>query len=97
MQSFQVLTNQAAMFTIYQTNIGGRVSRRYFRTWAAAKIAIDEEIQEYKKLNWAIIERSNRMNGDKGFYEYGVRGRTSEGEEFSAALIEAYFEDKPNE
>ena len=55
------------MFTIYQTNIGGRVSRRYFRTWTVAKIAIDNEIQEYKKLNWDIAERSNRMNGDKGF------------------------------
>ena len=90
------------MFTIYQTNIGGRVSRRYFRTWTAAKIAIDKEIQEYKKLDWEIIERSNRMNGDKGFtilLTSAKLDRTPPGAEQvrAKALIEAYFEDRPNE
>ena len=44
-----------------------------------------------------VTERIDRMNEDKGFWEYEVRMTTSEGEQVSLAIIDGYFEDKPNE
>lgn len=85
------------MFVIYQKNVGERISQRYFKKWDAAKNALTDELNDVLSDGWIISGRTDRMNTAKGFYEYCVEGRTDDGEYFSLALIESYFEDEPNE
>lgn len=81
------------MFTIYYKNVGGRISQRYFKDWANAKSALLSELEEMKGYGWSIDGRTDRMNKAKGFWEFCVEGTTDEGEKYSLALIESYFED----
>ena len=39
----------------------------------------------------------DRMNRDKGFYEYEVRMTLENGETATHAIVDGYFEDNPND
>lgn len=81
------------MFTIYQKKVGDRISNRYFKKWDNARKALDKELEEMKRYGWKINARTDRMNGEKGFYMYETEGVTNENETFSLALLEGHFED----
>ncbi|MBP3212626.1 MAG: hypothetical protein J6M41_08710 [Prevotella sp.] len=86
------------MFAIYRKNVGGRILDRYFRDYDNARTELKRDVERMRDVcGGKVTERIDRMNEDKGFWEYEVRMTTSEGEQVSLAIIDGYFEDKPNE
>lgn len=86
------------MFAIYRKNVGGRILDRYFRDYDNARTKLKRDVERMRDVcGGKVTERIDRMNEDKGFWEYEVRMTTSEGEQVSLAIIDGYFEDKPNE
>jgi hypothetical protein len=100
----QALINKTirVMFTILlkrvQSKEFGKIEfNRYFKSWSKAKKVMDEEVNN--RINsGATIKRSlDRMNIEKGFYEYEVILKPRENEpitEVSYALIDGYFQDE---
>ena len=81
------------MFAIYRKNVGGRITDRYFKNYDKAKEELKADVERMRDICHAkITERIDRMNEDKGFYEYEVRMRVNTG-----AIVDGYFEDEPNE
>jgi len=89
------------MFAIYRKNVGGRVHDRYFKNYDAAKRELKADVERMRDVcGGKVTERIDRMNEDKGFYEYEVRMRVNTGtivEQVSLAIVDGYFEDEPNE
>ena len=46
-----------------------------------------------EQLGWKQTRKLDRMNEDKGFYEFEYNLITEEGEKVVLALIDSYFED----
>lgn len=91
------------MFAIYRKNVGGRIHDRYFKDYDKAKAELKREVDGVvawakEVLNYDIkVETIDRMNVEKGFYEYEMRWTNMEGEAVSHAIVDGYFEDNPNE
>ena len=89
------------MFAIYRKNVGGRVHDRYFKDYYKAKAELKRDVERMRDVcNGQVTERIDRMNEDKGFWEYEVRMRVNTGtivEQASLAIVDGYFEDEPNE
>lgn len=86
------------MFAIYRKNVGGRITDRYFKNYDKAKVELKADVERMRDTCHAkITERIDRMNVDKGFYEYEVRMTLANGETASLAILDGYFEDEPNE
>lgn len=82
------------MFAIYRKNVGGRGVDRYFKDYAAARRELHADVQRMREnCGGKVTERIDRMNVEKGFYEYEVRMTTGEGEAASFAIVDGYFED----
>lgn len=85
------------MFTIYRKNVCGRVHDRYFKNYDKAKAKLKQDVQRMRDIcGGEVTECINRMNVEKGFYEYEVRMQLDNGEKVSHALIDGYFEDEPD-
>lgn len=90
------------MFAIYRKNVGGRIHDRYFKDYDKAKAELKRDVDAVvawakEHLNYDIkVETIDRMNVEKGFYEYEVRWTNMEGEAVSHAIVDGYFEDNPN-
>lgn len=86
------------MFAIYRKNVGGRILDRYFRDYDNAKTELKRDVESMCDVcGGKVTERIDRMNEDKGFYEYEVRMRVNTGtivEQVSLAIIDGYFEDE---
>ena len=87
------------MFAIYRKNVGGRIHDRFFKDYQKARAAMKQDVDEIvvwakEKLNYDVqVETIDRMNEDKGFWEYEMRWTNMEGERVSHAIIDGYFED----
>lgn len=86
------------MFTIYRKDVGGRIHDRYFKNYDAAKRELEADVERMRDIcGDKVTERIDRMNEDKGFYEYEVRMTLANGEKAVHAIIDGYFEDEPND
>ena len=82
------------MFVIYTKSVGGRKHDRYFKSWENAKKELLTDLKCMKEqLGWKQTRKLDRMNEDKGFYEFEYNLMTEEGEKVVLALIDSYFED----
>lgn len=85
------------MFAIYRKNVGGQVVDRYFKDYAAARRELHADVQRMRDIcGGKVTERIDRMNEDKGFWEYEVRMTIEGGETATHAIIDGYFEDEPD-
>ena len=85
------------MFAIFRKVIKGRQIDRYFKYWDNAREAMEKDIEQMSKMGLAQVnKRINKMNEDKGFYEYDAEGITATGNKITWCIIELCFEDKPN-
>ena len=86
------------MFAIYRKDVGGRVHDRYFKNYDKAKEELKADVERMRDIcGGKVTERIDRMNVDKGFYEYEVRMTLENGETASLAIVDGYFEDQPND
>lgn len=86
------------MFAIYRKDVGGRVHDRYFKNYDKAKEELKADVERMRDIcGGKVTERIDRMNVDKGFYEYEVRMTLENGETASLAIVDGYFEDEPND
>ena len=70
---------------------------RYFKNYDAAKRELKADVERMRDVcGGKVTERIDRMNEDKGFYEYEVRMTLENGETASHAIVDGYFEDEPN-
>lgn len=82
------------MFVIYTKSVGGRKHDRYFKSWENAKKELLTDLKCMKEqLGWKQTRKLDRMNEDKGFYEFEYNLITEESEKVVLALIDSYFED----
>jgi len=82
------------MFAIYRKNVGGRILDRYFKDYDKAKAELKRDEERMRDVcGGKVAERIDRMNEDKGFYEYEVRMTLNNGEACSLAIVDGYFED----
>ncbi len=84
------------MFAIYRKNVGGRIHDRYFKDYDKAKAEILADVERAKSYGVTEWETIDRMNTDKGFYEYEWRTKNFAGEDVVLAIVDGYFEDNPN-
>ena len=88
------------MFAIYRKNVGGRIHDRYFKDYDNARTELKRDVERMRDVcGGKVTERIDRMNEDKGFWEYEVRMRVNTGtivEQASLAIIDGYFEDENN-
>lgn len=90
------------MFTILlkrvQSKRFGKIeSNRYFKNWDNAKAVMDEEVDSWINEGAKVTTNIDRMNIEKGFYEYEKILKPRENEpitEVSYALIDGYFQDE---
>jgi len=86
------------MFAIYRKDVGGRVHDRYFKNYDKAKEELKADVERMRDIcGGKVTERIDRMNVDKGFWEYEVRLTLENGETASLAIVDGYFEDEPND
>ncbi len=85
------------MFAIYRKNVGGRIHDRYFKRYDAAKLELKADVERMCDIcGGTVTECIDRMNKDKGFYEYEVRMTVNIGaicEQVSMAIVDGHFED----
>ena len=82
------------MFAIYRKNVGGRIHDRYFKDYDKAKTELKQDVERMRDVcGGKVTERIDRMNEDKGFWEYEVRMTLNNGEKCTLAVIDGYFED----
>jgi len=89
------------MFTIFtkKTNsskYGKHTFDRYYKSWKNAKDEMDNEVNQWLGMGATIVWEIDRMNAEKGFYEYQTDLRLEkDGEvyECSFALVDGYFQD----
>jgi hypothetical protein len=81
------------MFTIFRKRVGDIVFDRYYKKWGNAKDALEKEVADMLSVDCKITKRLDRMNHEKGFYEYEVCLKTYLGEDACLALIDGYFID----
>ena len=85
------------MFAIYRKDVGGRIHDRYFRNYERARQEIKQDVERMRDICGAkVTETIDRMNEDKGFWEYEVRMALPNGETASLAIVDGYFEDEPD-
>ena len=83
------------MFAIYRKDVGGRVHDRYFKNYDKAKEELKADVERMRDIcGGKVTERIDRMNVDKGFWEYEVRMTLENGETASLAIVDGYFEDE---
>ena len=82
------------MFVTYTKSVGGRKHDRYFKSWENAKKKLLADLNRMTtQLGWKLTGKLDRMNKDKGFYEFQYNLITDDGEEVVVALVNSYFED----
>lgn len=82
------------MFAIYRKNVGGRVHDRYFKNYDKAKEELKADVERMRDIcKGKVTERIDRMNREKGFYEYEVRMTLENGETASLSIVDGNFED----
>lgn len=82
------------MFTILRKKVDGRSHDTYYRNYDYAKHELHKSVENTMKiLGGTITRKIDRMNTEKGFYEYQVEATLSTGEKCTWALIEEYFSD----
>lgn len=82
------------MFVTYTKSVGGRKHDRYFKSWENAKKELLADVNRMTtQLGWKLTGKLDRMNKDKGFYEFQYNLITDDGEEVVMALVNSYFED----
>jgi len=81
------------MFTIYSKNVGGRIFDRYFHLWKNAEKLLLEELEGLKKSGWKVTRKTDKMNLEKGFWEYQYDLLTPNGEDATLSLLDGYFAD----
>ena len=87
------------MFAIYRKTVGGRVHDRYFKDHDKAKAELNREVDAVvawakEQMDYDLkVETIDRMNVEKGFYEYEMRWTNMMGETVSHAIVDGYFED----
>ena len=70
---------------------------RYFKDYDKAKAELKRDVERMRDVcGGKVTDCIDRMNEDKGFWEYEVRMTTSDGEQASLAIIDGYFEDENN-
>lgn len=85
------------MFAIFRKTVGGRVHDRYFKNYAAARRELHADVQRLRDTcHGKVTKRIDRMNEDKGFYEYEVRMTVDTGETATLSIVDGYFEDEPD-
>ena len=85
------------MFAIYRKNVGGRITDRYFKNYDKAKVELKADVERMRDVCHAkVTERIDRMNADKGLWEYEVRMELPDGEKVTHAIVDGHFEDEPN-
>lgn len=85
------------MFAIYRKRVGGRGDDRYFMSYEKARTEIKADVERMRDICGAkVTERIDRMNVEKGFWEYEVRMALPDGETASLAIVDGYFEDEPD-
>lgn len=83
------------MFAIYRKNVGGRVHDRYFKNYDAAKRELKADVERMRDVcGGKVTERIDRMNVEKGFWEYEVRFTNMQGERVSYAIVDGHYEDE---
>ena len=88
------LSGGLTMFAIYRKNVGGRVHDRYFKNYDKAKEELKADVERMRDIcKGKVTERIDRMNREKGFYEYEVRMTLENGETASLSIVDGNFED----
>lgn len=83
------------MFTILIKRVGNRRFDRYYKNWENAQNAMEyEEVADFLNSGYMIKNRIDRMNKEKGFYEYEVTLTKENEEEVSLALVDGFFMDE---
>ena len=86
------------MFTILRKNFAGRIYDRYFRNCDKARKVMDEDVDVcVEVLDGDVTRTIDRMNEDNGFYMYEKSAKFANGETCTWALIDARFEDNPDD
>ena len=82
------------MFIELMYKVNGYNVPRYFKTWDNAKAELQGRLKGLTKDGYAIVTRKiDRMNTEKGFYEYQYDLTTTDGMKIVMALIEHHFDD----
>jgi hypothetical protein len=82
------------MFTILIKRVGNRRFDRYYKSWENAKNAMDnEEVEDFLNHGYKVKNKIDRMNKEKGFYEYEVTLTKENEEEVRLALVDGFFMD----
>ena len=82
------------MFTILRKTVDGRIGDDYYHDYGKAKRALNESMDRTMTcIGGTITRKIDRMNTEKGFYEYQVEATLSTGEKCTWALIDGYFSD----
>lgn len=85
------------MFAIFRKTVGGRVHDRYFKNYDKAKAELKQDVERLRDTcHGKVTKRIDRMNEDKGFYEYEVRMTVDTGETATLSIVDGYFEDEPD-
>lgn len=86
------------MFTILRKNFAGRIYDRYFRNCDKAREVMDADVDVcVEVLDGDVTRTIDRMNSDAGFYMYEKSAKFANGETCTWALIDARFEDNPDD
>lgn len=81
------------MFTIFRKTVNGRYHDRFFRSWENAKCALIDEVDEFvSRYGWEIIRKIDKMNIEKGFYDFQYDIRKG-GMKATLSLLDGYFID----
>jgi len=87
---FSILTR-----SVYSDKYGRNSWDRYFRSWDNAKKIMDEEVHEYtEKRGFTLVRKLDRMNVEKGFYEYEATLEKEYSEDkatLTFAIVDGYF------
>ena len=85
------------MFTILLKKVNGNAYQRYFKSFDSAKKVMDEEVSRWISEGAEPLMKIDRMNIEKGFYEYEANLKLIEdGKTYnvSFALLDGYFQDE---
>lgn len=82
------------MFYDYFYSVGGRTRHTYFQKFNNAKDALQTDVANLTThSNWRVIKKIDRMNVNKGFYEFEYVLRTDKNEIAKLCIIDSFFQD----
>lgn len=81
------------MFTIFRKTVNGKTFDRFFHKWENAQVAVEEEVGEFvNRYGWEIVRKIDRMNVEKGFYDFQYDIRKGD-MKATLSLLDGYFID----